>query len=113
MLVAFVQRNGAYVLTDVVLTQSIYIDARVDLVAKQECADDISSGKCYSSSPWFDEFRGAHPLDEGIDYFHFRIELIPFGGMIEIVARDFSVARRDELSYAQLVEVQCAGRNRQ
>lgn len=110
MLVAFVQRNGAYLLSDVVLAQSIYIDARIDLVAKQECADDIASGHCCSSSPWFDEFKGAHPVESGSDYLHFRIDLIPFGGLIDVVARNFSIKPGDELTYAQLIEMQTAGR---
>jgi hypothetical protein len=75
--------------TDVVFLGSTYCEATIDLGGKRACSDDISSGSCYASSAWLQELTKSHPYDSFDGFFHFRLYLIPPGGFINILAKEF------------------------
>jgi hypothetical protein len=81
--------GGALTPTDIVFTGSTYVALEVDLEGKRVCADDISGAKCYASSEWIRTLSERNPHDSFEGYLHFEIGLIPPGGTINILAKDF------------------------
>jgi hypothetical protein len=81
--------GGALIPTDIVLVGSTYIALEVYLGAKRVCSDDISGAACYASSEWMRTLSERNPYDSFEGYLHFKISLIPPGGTINILAKDF------------------------
>lgn len=82
----------------VTFRECVYVEAEINLPAKQMCSDAISGADCYSSSDWknavsepspYDPIRGDRQFN---DYLHFKIGLCPPGGTINILAKDFVLA---------------------
>jgi hypothetical protein len=82
--------GGALKPVDLVFKGSTYVELEVDLEGKRVCADDIVSAECYSSSEWTRTLSERSPYDSFEGYLHFHISLIPPGGTINILAKDFS-----------------------
>ena len=82
----------------IVLLGCTYIELVVDLDGKRACADDISSAACYMDSDWTRNLKQQNPHDNFDGYLHFRITLIPPGGIINLLARDFEVVPDSESS---------------
>jgi hypothetical protein len=75
--------------TNMVFIGSTYIVLEVDLEGKRVCSDDISRAACYASSDWIRSLSERNPYDSFEGYMHFEIVLIPPGGTINILAKDF------------------------
>ena len=82
---------------EIIFKECAYITADVYLETKSMCADDISGAGCCESSGWktkvsepspFDVIQGNRRLAQ---YLHFSISLIPPGGTINILAKDFEM----------------------
>lgn len=82
---------------EMVFKECAYFASDVFLAAKSMCADDISGAECYESSGWknavsepqpFDVIQGNRGLDQ---HLHFSISLIPPGGTINLLAKDFEL----------------------
>jgi hypothetical protein len=76
---------------NIVFKGSTYIVLDVDLDGKRVCADDISGAECYASSQLIRSLSERNPRDSFEGYLHFEIYLIPPGGKINILAKDFVV----------------------
>jgi hypothetical protein len=74
-----------------IFVASTYIQLDVDLDAKRVCADDISSAECHASSEWVRKLTEGNPHDTFEGYLHFEIGMIPPGGTINILAKDFVI----------------------
>jgi hypothetical protein len=83
--------RGALIPTNLVLIGSTYIALDVYLGAKRVCADDISGAACYASSEWIRTLSERNPYDSFEGYLHFEIYLIPPGGTINVLAKDFDL----------------------
>lgn len=83
--------GGVLTPTNLVLKGSTYIVLEVDLEGKRVCSDDISGAECYASSEWIRNLSERNPHDNFAGYLHFEIGLIPPGGTINILAKDFSL----------------------
>jgi hypothetical protein len=83
------EEGGLLTPTELVFEDPTYIALQVDLEGKRLCADDISSAKCHASSEWIRRLSEQNPLDNFGGYLHFEIDLIPPGGTIDILAKDF------------------------
>lgn len=83
--------GDAFTPIDLVFRGSTYIQMEVDLAGKSVCADDISGAMCYSSSEWIRTLSKRNPHDNFEGYLHFEIGLIPPGGTIHVLARDFVI----------------------
>lgn len=70
---------------------STYLEVRLDLEAKRLCADDVSDGRCFSSSDWLGALAEANPYDSFAGFLHFQLDLIPPGGWIRLLAKDFEL----------------------
>lgn len=81
--------GGTLIPTDLMLVESTYIALEVDLEGKRVCSDDISGAACYASSEWLRTLSERSPHDSFEGYLHFKISLIPPGGTINILAKDF------------------------
>ena len=77
--------------TDLIFKGSTYIKLEVDLEGKRVCADDISDAECYASSEWARALSERNPHDSFEGYLHFTISLIPPGGRVNVLAKDFVV----------------------
>jgi hypothetical protein len=77
--------------TELVFVGSTYIALDVYLGAKRVCADDISGAACYASSEWIRTLSERNPYDSFEGYLHFEIYLIPPGGTINVLAKDFNL----------------------
>lgn len=75
----------------IVFTESTYIALEVDLEGKRLCSDDISGAECHLTSEWLRTLSERNPDDNFGGYLHFEIGLIPPGGTINILAKDFVV----------------------
>lgn len=76
---------------DIIFRGSTYIEMDVDLEGKRVCSDDISDGECYASSAWIESLSAKNPHDSFQGYLHFQIYLIPPGGTINLLAKDFTL----------------------
>jgi hypothetical protein len=89
--VQFPGERGVPRSAEVVFRESTCVKIAVDLEAKRLCADDISDAECRASSDWTMALSNQNPSDSFEDYLHFDIELIPPGGIISILAKDFDL----------------------
>ena len=78
-------------LVDITFRDSTNFEADLDLAGKQLCSDAIWSASCLPSSSWRDKIMQNHPGNGFEGQLHFRIDLVDPGGLINILARDFSV----------------------
>jgi len=76
---------------EMVFRESTYVEVDVDLDGKRVCADDIADAQCLASSDWMRKLSERNPHDSFDGYLHFEIELIPPGGTINILAKDFAL----------------------
>lgn len=83
------EEGGALRPIDLVFKDSTYLKLEVDLEGKSQCSDDISDAECLFESEWLRTLSEQHPYDSFGGYLHFRISLIPPGGSINILAKDF------------------------
>ena len=77
--------------SEIIFKESTYVKLEVDLEGKRVCADDISDAECRASSEWIKTLSDQNPHDSFEGYLHFAIDLIPPGGKINILAKDFAV----------------------
>lgn len=82
---------GVLTPTEIIFKGSTYVKLEVDLEGKRVCADDISDAGCRASSEWIKTLSDQNPHDNFEGYLHFAIELIPPGGKINILAKDFAI----------------------
>jgi len=82
----------------IIFRESTYINLEVDLEGKSVCSDDISDAECYASSDWTKALSARNPHDSFEGYLHFRVSLIPPGGEINILAKDFLIESADKRS---------------
>jgi hypothetical protein len=75
---------------DLIFKESTYVKLEVDLEGKSQCSDDISDAECLAESEWLQTLSERNPYDSFEGYLHFRISLIPPGGAVHILAKDFS-----------------------
>jgi hypothetical protein len=73
-----------------IFKESTYIKLNVDLCGKAVCSDDISDARCVAESEWLRTLSAENPHDNFEGYLHFQITLIPPGGEINILAKDFA-----------------------
>ena len=85
------QESAALRPVDLVFRESTYVKLEVDLEGKSQCSDDISDAECSAESEWLRTLSAGNPYDSFEGYLHFRISLIPPGGTINILAKDFSL----------------------
>jgi hypothetical protein len=81
----------------VVLEDAVFFFSDIDLQGKRECADDISSGKCWGESNLMTKLqteRLKYSPDALAGYFHFSVYLIPPGGTVDVIASGFRLERR-------------------
>jgi hypothetical protein len=83
--------GGLLTEADLIFKGSTYVKLEVDLEGKRVCADDISDAECYASSEWTRALSERNPHDSFEGYLHFSISLIPPGGAINVLAKDFVV----------------------
>ncbi len=69
--------------------ESTLIDMQIDLEGKRVCSDSIASAFCSSSSDWIRTITEQNPHDSFEGFLHFKITLIPPGGTLSILAKDF------------------------
>jgi hypothetical protein len=83
--------GGTLKAVEMVFRQTTYVEVRVDLEGKRVCADDISGAECSVSSEWTTELSKQNPHDNFDEYLHFAIYLIPPGGKVDILAKDYFI----------------------
>ncbi|MGB6131550.1 MAG: hypothetical protein WBG54_07205 [Acidobacteriaceae bacterium] len=89
--------GGTLTSAELVFKECGFFVADVFLAAKSMCADDISGAECYESSDWKKTVSEPQPFDviqgnRGLDHhLHFRISVIPPGGTINLLAKDFEL----------------------
>ena len=83
--------GGALTPAEMIFKESTYVALDVDLEGKRVCSDDISSAECYASSEWTKSLSEKSPYDSFEGYLHFQLYLIPPGGTINVLAKDFSL----------------------
>jgi hypothetical protein len=83
--------GGALTPAEMIFGGSTYVALDVDLEGKRVCSDDISSAECYASSEWTKSLSEKSPYDSFEGYLHFQLYLIPPGGTINVLAKDFSL----------------------
>jgi hypothetical protein len=87
------QEHGSLAPSVVIFMDCVYAETEMYLAAKRVCSDDIASGTCYVSSQWIKSVAEKYPHDTFDGYLHFRIHLIEPGGMLNVLAKDFSILR--------------------
>ena len=85
------EKNRALQSVELIFHESTYVALEVDLEAKSQCSDDISDAECSESSDWIRTLSERNPYDSFEGYLHFSIYLIPPGGSINVLAKDFSL----------------------
>lgn len=81
--------GGALRPVELLFHESTYLKLEVDLEGKSQCSDDISEANCSADSDWLRTLSAENPYDSFEDFLHFKIGLIPPGGAINILAKDF------------------------
>lgn len=81
--------QGTLVPMEMIFKGSTYIALEVDLEGKHQCSNDISDARCCASSEWTKMLSDRNPYDSFSGFLHFEIDLIPPGGNINILAKDF------------------------
>ena len=84
--------EGALRPVEMVFKESTYVKLDVDLEGKSQCSDDISDANCSSESDWLAKLSANNAYDDFEGFLHFKINLIPPGGTINILAKDFVLA---------------------
>jgi hypothetical protein len=74
-----------------IFRECAYLSMDMYILGKRVCADAISGAACSRESKWIDIIRSRNPYDEFDGYLDFEFYLIPPGGLINILARDFSL----------------------
>lgn len=91
------REDNSYSPAEITFHECAYIEADVYLEATRRFSDDIIDAACYASSQWktsvsepgpYDPILGGRGLE---DYLHFEIYLCVPGGIINILAKDFSL----------------------
>jgi hypothetical protein len=85
------QRLAPPQLMEMVLEDSVVVEAHIDLVGKRDCSDDLAGAMCTDSSAWFMEIKKTAPYYEYSGLFHFSFELISPGGALNVLARNFAL----------------------
>lgn len=85
------EKDGSLTPAEVIFRGSAYVEADVYLEGKCVCSDDISSAQCHETSEWTRAVSQNNPYDNFDGYLHFEICLIPPGGTINVMAKDFSL----------------------
>ena len=75
----------------VIFTDATYISLSVDLEGKGACSDAVSSAVCRDKSDWIASLAARNPHDTFEGFLHFRIEWIPPGGAIDVLAKGFQL----------------------
>lgn len=84
------QRDGGWQRpSKLTFKESTLIDMQVDLEGKRVCSDSIASASCSLTSDWIRSLSDQNPHDSFEGFLHFRISLIPPGGSVNILAKDF------------------------
>lgn len=83
--------KGALKPVDLIFEESTYVKLEVDLEAKCQCSDDIFGAECSAESEWLRALTEQNPYDSFEGYLHFRIDLVPRGGAVNILAKGFSL----------------------
>jgi hypothetical protein len=68
-----------------------YIRVNVDFASKRSTSDSIEGARCRSESPWKTSLIEANPYDNFDSYLDFEIGLVPKGGTINLLARNFTL----------------------
>jgi hypothetical protein len=84
----------------VVFEDAVFFFCDVDLQAKRECSDDISSAVCALNTELITKIENErlHAPAALAEYFHYSIWLIPFGGSIDIIAAGCQIDSTTEAS---------------
>ena len=82
-------KEGVFRPSEAVFLEATYVETQLDLEGKRVSADDISSGRCYISSEWTKALSERYPYDSFAGFLHFEIYLIPPGGIVNILAKNF------------------------
>ena len=85
------EEQGALKPVELIFLESTYIKLEVDLEGKSQCSDDISWANCSAESDWLQTLSAENRYDSFEGFLHFKIELIPPGGEINILAKDFTL----------------------
>jgi hypothetical protein len=70
----------------------------MNLEGKRVYGDAILDATCHASSPWLMQFA-MNELAGTLRFpplLHFRIQMVPPGGLVEVLAADFQAARCSE-----------------
>ena len=89
-----IDANGVLEAKYLTFRSSTYLKLEIDLDGKRLCSDDISIAECLTSSEWIRELSAANRHDSFEGYLHFEIVMIPPGGRINILAKDFELTER-------------------
>ena len=87
---SFLGNNGWQAPSDLIFRESTLIDMQLDLEGKSVCSDSIASAFCSVSSDWIKTLSEQNPHDNFEGYLHFKISMIPPGGVINILGKDFT-----------------------
>jgi hypothetical protein len=89
--------RGALTPAAIVFKDATFVQLEFDLAGKRLCGDDISGAECLATSAWTKALANHNPHDSFDGYLHFEIGLIPPGGRIDVLAKDFCVEARSEV----------------
>jgi hypothetical protein len=70
-----------------------YLRLDADFAPKRTTSDAIDGARCRLESPWKTSLREANLYDNFASYLHYEIGLVPKGGVINLLARDFALYR--------------------
>ena len=85
------EEQGALKPAELIFRESTYVKLEIDLEGKSQCSDDISWANCSAESDWLRTLSAENRYDSFDGFLHFKIELIPPGGEINILAKDFTL----------------------
>jgi hypothetical protein len=86
------QPEGSPKLVDVTIHECLAVKGEFDFKGKRACRDSILEATCEAATPWITAFRDDHRewSDVG-DPLHFTVVLVPPGGTLEVLGKDFTV----------------------
>jgi hypothetical protein len=70
-----------------------YLRLDVDFASKRSTSDAIDGARCRLESPWKTSLIKSNPYDNFASYLHYEIGLVPKGGTINFLARNFALRR--------------------
>ena len=70
-----------------------YLRLDIDFASKRTTSDALDGARCRSDSPWKTSLSKSNPYDNFSSYLHYEIGLVPKGGIINLLARDFALRR--------------------